>query len=245
MTLQSLPHRRIGLKRAPVVTGIVFVVTATTSLLQLVIPGMLDTLQRAPAGLHGEWWRTFTALLVQDGGVAGTIVNLAFLLVIGTLAEQVLDRRQWLVCYFGAGLAGEFVGYAWQPHGGGNSVAICGLAAAMVVALWLDEARVPKLAPIAVLSWCGGLLGTLFWPSLVLYVIGGVLVQFAVQRGRSVGRPVALAVAAAAVILLAATNIHGAALAAGMAIAAAIALADRTPVLLTAHRPRPLAGKGS
>ncbi|MGD9895017.1 MAG: rhomboid family intramembrane serine protease [Dehalococcoidia bacterium] len=234
MTFPALAQRKLGLGRLPIVTGIVFVVTATMSFLQRAIPGMFDALQRDPTGLHGEWWRTFTALFVQDGGIVGTIVNLAFLLVLGALTEQILNRRQWLVCYFGTGLAGELAGYAWQPHGAGNSVAVCGLAAAMVVALWLDEARVPKLAPIAVLYWCGGLLSTLFWPALIVYLIGGVLVQITMQHGHLVGRPVAAAVAVAAVILLAATDIHGAALAAGMIIAAVIVLAGRTRLPLPA-----------
>jgi hypothetical protein len=90
MTVQALARQRFGFQRLPVVTAVVFVVTATTSVLGLMVPGMLEVWQRAPQGLHGDWWRTFTALLVQDGGVAGTISNLAFLLVLGAMAEQVL-----------------------------------------------------------------------------------------------------------------------------------------------------------
>jgi len=56
--------------------------------LGLLIPGMLAALQRTPQGLHGDWWRTSTALFVQDGGVVGTLSNLAFLLVMGVVAEQ-------------------------------------------------------------------------------------------------------------------------------------------------------------
>lgn len=81
--MQALARQRFGFQRLPVATAVVFVVTATTSILGLVIPGMLEGWQRTPQGLHGDWWRTFTALLVQDGGVAGTISNLAFLLVLG------------------------------------------------------------------------------------------------------------------------------------------------------------------
>jgi hypothetical protein len=90
MTVQALARQRFGFQRLPVVTAVVVVVTATTSVLGLLIPGMLEALQRTPQGLHDDWWRTFTALFVQDGGVVGTISNLAFLLVMGVLAEQVL-----------------------------------------------------------------------------------------------------------------------------------------------------------
>ena len=154
---QAVARRRFGFQRFPVVTAVVFAVTATVSVLGLALPSLLATLERAPAGLHGDWWRTFTALFVQDGGAAGTLSNLLFLLVMGALAEQFLERWRWLVCYFGAGLAGELAGYAWQPHGAGNSVAVCGLAGALVVAL-LAGSPVPRLVPMVVLYWCGALL---------------------------------------------------------------------------------------
>jgi membrane associated rhomboid family serine protease len=107
MKIAELLRSRFGLRRVPVLVCIVFAITATTSVAQFVISGMLEALQRTPAGLYGDWWRTFTALFIQDGGVAGTISNLAFLLVLGALAEQVLDARRWLTCYFGAGLVGQ------------------------------------------------------------------------------------------------------------------------------------------
>jgi membrane associated rhomboid family serine protease len=72
------------------------------------------------AGAAGDWWRTFTALLVQDGGVAGTISNLAFLLVLGAMAEQVLGVGRWLVCYLGAGLVGELAGLGGSQAGRGT-----------------------------------------------------------------------------------------------------------------------------
>lgn len=149
---QALVRRRFGLRRFPVVTAVVFGVTAATSVLGLVDAEVLAALQRAPEGLHGDWWRTFTSLLVQDGGVPGTLSNLFFLLVMGVLAEQVAGRWRWLVAYLGAGLAGELAGYAWQPRGAGNSVAVCGLAGMLVVALAVGG-RTPRLAP-----WrcCGG-----------------------------------------------------------------------------------------
>ena len=65
--MQALGRQRFGFQRLPVVTAVVFVVTTTTSVLGLLIPGMLAAWQRTPQGLHGEWWRTVTALLVQDG----------------------------------------------------------------------------------------------------------------------------------------------------------------------------------
>jgi membrane associated rhomboid family serine protease len=222
MTVQAPDRQRFGFQRPPVVTTAVFMVTATTSVLGLLIPGMLEALQRTPQGLHGDWWRTFTALFVQDGGVVGTLSNLVFLLVMGVLAEQVLGAWRWLVCYFGAGLVGELAGYAWQPRGAGNSVAICGLAGALTVAL-VAGAGVPRVAPVVLAYWCGALVGSRWGPGLLLVgVAGGVVVQVALGRGLAVGRLVAVAAAMVALVLVAAMDLHGAAMVAGIVIAAVI-----------------------
>jgi membrane associated rhomboid family serine protease len=69
----------------------VFAVTAGISAAQFADHAILTGLERTPVGLSGEWWRSFTALFVQDGGLPGTLSNLAFLLVIGTIAEQVFS----------------------------------------------------------------------------------------------------------------------------------------------------------
>jgi membrane associated rhomboid family serine protease len=241
--MQVSRWQRIGLRRPPVATAVVFVVTAVTSVLGLVRPGVLAALERSPEGLHGDWWRSVTALFVQDGGVVGTVSNLAFLLVLGALAEQVLGARRWLVCYFGAGLAGELAGYAWQPTGAGNSVAVCGLAGLLVVALLAGE-RLPRLAPMAVLWWCGALLATRWGTGPLLAGIGGaVAVQAARPWAVTAGRLAAAAAVLAGVALAVATDLHGAALLAGVAIAAATRPWWPTPPLEgTARRPAPGCG---
>ncbi|MFL5883284.1 MAG: rhomboid family intramembrane serine protease, partial [Actinomycetota bacterium] len=229
MTVQAPDRQRFGIQRPPVVTAVVFVVTATTSVLGLQIPGVLEALQRTPQGLHGERWRTFTTLMVQDGGVVGTLSNLAFLLVMGVVAEQVLEAWRWLVCYFGAGLAGELAGYAWQPHGAGNSVAVCGLAGALVVAL-LAGSPVPRLVPMVLLYWCGALLSVRWGAGpLVVGIVAAAAVQLVPSWTVAAGRLVAGAAIVAALALTAASDIHGAALLAGILLAAAT------------RRPRPAA----
>lgn len=56
--------QRAGLWRIPLVTAVVFGVTAAGAIAQAVVPGLLVALERAPAGLRGEWWRPVTALVV-------------------------------------------------------------------------------------------------------------------------------------------------------------------------------------
>ena len=219
-------NERWGLRRFPLVTLVVFGVTALVNLTQLAVPGMLAHLERAPAGLHGEWWRTVTALFGQDGGVAGTASNLAFLAAAGVVAEQATARPRWLLCYFGTGLAGEFAGYAWQPYGAGNSVAICGLAGVVAVALWRHDERLPAYAPIVLLLWCGALLAGLWYPLVAAGVVASVLVRVAAERGVPVARPAALAAPATGVALAAAEDVHGAALLCGLVLATLLAVAS-------------------
>jgi len=215
--------RRIGMWRFPLVTVVVFAVTAAGAVAQAVVPGLLAALERAPAGLHGEWWRLVTALVVQDGGLFGTVSNLLFLALVGAAAEQVLSRTRWLVQYVGTGLAAELVGYAWQPVGAGNSIAVCGLTGGLAVALWRGADRAPVWTVPVLLVWCGALVATLSpaatVPAIVAAAAGVALSSAAVRRGVAVHRPVALVILAVGAGLSAAVNIHGAALLIGVLLA--------------------------
>jgi membrane associated rhomboid family serine protease len=227
-------------RRIPL-TFAVFVATAVSSLSQFAYPSVLTSLQRTPAIRDGEVWRLVTSLLVQDGGWFGTISNLCFLLLIGTLAEQVLPRWLWATCYLVAGLTGEAVGLVWQPIGGGNSVAICGLAGALVIALlspplaptsaWRPEAVDDPLRPrqpwmVAGITWWSvALLGTVSSLTLVVAAAAGALVQFTLMAGgesgrgnRTLGRVVAVAALLVALALTALRNIHGPPLLVGAAL---------------------------
>jgi membrane associated rhomboid family serine protease len=214
---------RFGLRRWPVLTAIVFAVTAAVNIAQFVVPTVLTHLERTPAGRHGDWWRSGTSLLVQDGGVGGTVSNLLFLVLIGVAAEQIAARWAWLVAFLGAAAVGEAVAYAWQPTGGGNSIAICGLAALVAVALWRRDDRMPPFGPFVMLLWTGALLST--W-ILAVGVVGLVAAAVSNTPGfwnRSSARPLAVGfVVAVGALLCAVRNIHGAALVAGLVLAFAV-----------------------
>lgn len=114
--------------RMPWLTLAIFVVTAATTGAALLQPEIGTLLQRNAFLIRqGEVWRIFTTWLVETDGWAQIAVNFAGLAIFGTLAELLVGRRWWVVGYLVAGLAGELAGYFWQPIGGGNSVAICGL----------------------------------------------------------------------------------------------------------------------
>jgi hypothetical protein len=193
------------------------------AVIQVVHPGVVSELERSSAGLHGDWWRTATALFVQDGGLIGGASNLLFLASVGTLAEQVISRPRWLVHYFGVGLFTELVAYALQPVGGGNSIAVCGLTGAVALAAWRDDPRLPRVATAAILViWTGALVATvpgLAIPAAVAATVAtGMLMRQQQGHGPPI-RPVALLVTAAGVLLTALGNIHGVALLAGLLLA--------------------------
>jgi hypothetical protein len=76
---------------------------------------------------------------------------------------------------------------------------------------------------VVLVYWCGALLASRWGPGLLLVgLAGGVVVQLALGRGLPVGRPVAVAAAVVALVLTAAMDIHGAAMVAGIVIAAVI-----------------------
>jgi membrane associated rhomboid family serine protease len=205
----------------PLVTVLVFAATATVNILQLTqFPSLLARLQRSPAGLQGEWWRTFSSLFVQDGGVRGTLSNLAFLLGLGIATERAVSRGRWLTAYFGAGLVGELAGYAWQGNGGGNSVAVCGLAGVVALALCRRNHKLPKFSAPAVLLWCGVLLSTWHYPLIAIGVVAAALTPRLVRsRWRALGTLVVVVTSAVGLTLVTALNIHGAALLAGLVLA--------------------------
>lgn len=218
--------RLAGLHRRPVTTMTVLAVTAAANLTQFAVPGTLAHFQRTPAELHGQWWRMVTSLFVQDGGVVGTLSNLLFLALIGAAAEQVLSRPRWLLHYFGVGVAAEIVGYFWDPLGGGNSIAVCGLTGAVMLALWRGDTRLPAHTPQALLFWCAALLGTLSDSLYIPAIVAGVIAVNLLKKAGpgAAARPVAAIAAGVTVVLTVAQNIHGGALVLGVALGLAAAV---------------------
>jgi membrane associated rhomboid family serine protease len=192
---------------APLATVAVFLITATTSSLQAVVTGLEPALRRDPAALSaGEWWRVVTPLVVQDGGLAGTVGNLASLAIVGTVAERLLGSRRWLVQYAVGGLAGEAAGYAWEPHGAGNSVAVCGLAGGLLALMLALGARTPRVVvPVAV--W--------YTFAIAAVSVASGAAAAAPRRDRGAERALAVACLAAAAAITAIRNLHGVALLAG------------------------------
>ncbi|MFE0026538.1 rhomboid family intramembrane serine protease [Amycolatopsis sp. NPDC059021] len=146
---------RIGVPRRPVLTAVVFAVTALAGVAQLVSPGLYDHVRRDATAIDaGEWWRLVTGMFFQDGWALGLVFNLVVLAVFGVAAEQVFGRGRWLVLYFGCGLFGQTMSYLWlNPAGAGNSMCVAGLLGALTTAVLLAPSRFG--IPVARRLWLG------------------------------------------------------------------------------------------
>jgi membrane associated rhomboid family serine protease len=210
----------------PWVTLALFTVTAAGNLLQVVHPGLVDAWERHPGALSdGEWWRFFTPLLVQSDGLAQALWNLLTLAVTGMIVERRFGGGRTLLLYLVAGLTGEVAGYAWQPLGGGNSIACAGLIGALFALSLRRDTGARVIGTVFALIWvlslidldlAGATLG-----SAVTAVVAGALVSI-VQRVRGPRRLLPFAAGAGvagAVLLMALRNIHGPPVLAGVALA--------------------------
>ena len=57
---------------------------------------------------------------------------------LGIPAERIFGAKGVLALYLVPAAIGEALGYVWQPHGAGNSIAVLGLAGALVSWLFLE-----------------------------------------------------------------------------------------------------------
>ncbi len=124
---------------------------------QIAAPALVPQFERDAAAIaRGEYYRLFTALWFQDGGLVGAAFNLTILLIVGSLAEMLWTRRGWLVLYFGPGLAIETLALRWQPVGAGNSIACFGLAGGLLVKSGVPE-RPLLLRAAQAIGLCAGI----------------------------------------------------------------------------------------
>jgi membrane associated rhomboid family serine protease len=199
------------------------VVAGVMAVLQYAVPATIPALQRDPTALrHGEWWRLVSPLLVQTLGWYQVLANLVTLAAIGLVAERVLGRWRWVLMFLAGTVGGQVAAYAWHEGGGGDSIAICGLAAGLVVARPSREATALVVAYIAALTG-RGLWGV---AAAGLACVAGAVAGYAVPRLSLAGAAVC------ALVLLAARDLHGAALTAGLLAAVAIEFAGcrRSPL---------------
>ncbi|MGW5148114.1 rhomboid family intramembrane serine protease [Rhodococcus koreensis] len=125
---------RIGemrLTRPPRTAVVLWLLIAVPSLLQIVVPAVLDALERDPDQIRDhQWWRIFTSVAVQDGGVAGTVVNLLVLAWVAPLAVRVWGGVRAVLLFVASQIIfGLFTAFLFPSPGAGNSGATLALAA--------------------------------------------------------------------------------------------------------------------
>ncbi|NUT41289.1 MAG: rhomboid family intramembrane serine protease [Thermoactinospora sp.] len=202
----------------PFLTGAVLVVTAVPSLLQFAVPGLEPALMRDPAAISGgEWWRLATALVVQDGGVFGTLFNLAFLAVLGYVAERAFGPARWLLLYVSGAVAGEAAGHLLNDPGAGNSIALCGLAAGLALAApgTLERSLGAFYAVVLAISMLAGS-GTV--GVILMVVLAGAGFQLVARRDRVPAWLFTAVPVTVAAPLTALRDLHGFALLAGIIV---------------------------
>jgi rhomboid protease GluP len=147
-------------RRWPWATTVAVLVVGIPTLAQFTVaPWLLGSLQRDWALIgRGQVWRLVTALVVQDGGLVGTIFNLVALVVIGVVAEQAWGGKRWTVIALAAGLGSQFWGKIVQPIGAGNSVVVFGLAASVAVLAVVQGIGVQRLVGLISLGGAAVLL---------------------------------------------------------------------------------------
>nr|WP_279218443.1 rhomboid family intramembrane serine protease [Rhodococcus erythropolis] len=135
---------------------------AVPSILQALIPGLLEMFRRDPALIRdGQWWRILTSVLVQDGGVAGTVTNLVTLAVVAPPAFRLWGAaRGWALFLFGQLLFGLLTTAVFPSTGAGNSGATLALAAAAAGIGVLVRPRMPEIVLTAVIVVGGATLVT-------------------------------------------------------------------------------------
>lgn len=137
------PEGLNGPPRPRPATLALWLLVAVPSLLQVFLPGLLTALQRdMPLVADGQVWRLVTSLVVQDGGVAGTVFNFFALAVVAVAAQEYWPAsRTWATFWLGGVAANLVVGPVLEPVGAGNSMATFVLGCALVTNAFLGRTR--------------------------------------------------------------------------------------------------------
>ena len=64
---------------------------------------------------HGDWWRMVTSMFLH-GGYLHLALNMYSLYYVGSILEIQIGRLQFLLLYFGSGIAGSAGAILWSPY---------------------------------------------------------------------------------------------------------------------------------
>ncbi|PRY40443.1 rhomboid family intramembrane serine protease [Umezawaea tangerina] len=202
-------------RRTPILTAIACAVASAAAVAQYAVPGMIPALERGP-----DWWRLVTPLLVQTLGWYQVVTNLVTLALVGAAAERATGRWRWVVLFAAGTAGGQIAAYSWHEPGGGDSIAICGLAGGLVV--WLLAGTATPWASWVVVGYVAMLTG---WGlSGIRAAAAAALVAVVVLVVVRDKRFVLAGAVVCALVLAAASDLHGVSLVAGMLAGAGLVL---------------------
>jgi membrane associated rhomboid family serine protease len=201
--------------RVPIITAVAVGVAAAAAVVQYAAPAVVPLLQRESWTVAtGQWWRLITPLFVQTLGWHQVAMNLITLALVGAIVERRLGRLRWAILFAAGAVGGQAAAFAWQLPGGGDSIAICGLAGGMTAWLLADRKEASRLEVGVVVCYVAALTGWGFGGvrgAAVAVVVAGLVV---LVTPAWVGL---LGTVACAVALAIAADLHGVALLCGMA----------------------------
>lgn len=150
-------------------------------ILQIAFPG-LSNLFVLDSGKAAEIWRFLTAIFLH-GSMGHLLSNLFALALFGTILENFIGSRKFLIIFFASGIFANIIAINFYPLSLGASGAIYGILGALVVIrplmmIWVYGMPMPLF--IAGIVWVvGGVLG-LFYPSDVGHIahLSGIAVGF-------------------------------------------------------------------
>jgi hypothetical protein len=120
----------------PVAAIVLWLVVAIPSLLQFGIPTVYEALYRNRDAIldSGQWWRVATAIVVQDGGLYGTLFNLILLGIAAYVSCKLWGSTITVTLFVVVGVGLNVLAVAFSAgDGGGNSGATFPLVSSFAV----------------------------------------------------------------------------------------------------------------
>ena len=219
-------------RRFPVLTAVVSTVAVAAAVTQYAATSAVPALERDLDGLlRGEWWRLVTPLLVQTLGWHQVAANLVTLALLGLIAEWLVGRWRWWVLFAAGTVGGQLAAYAMREPGGGDSIAICGLAGGVAVALLVGRWPAPPWFAHAVMLYVAALagwgIGGVIAAALVTLCAAVALVGLRLAGVRTTERIALTGAILVAAVMAASWDLHGVAFLSGAAAMVAMLVLDQ------------------
>ncbi|MEM7820738.1 MAG: rhomboid family intramembrane serine protease [Candidatus Aenigmatarchaeota archaeon] len=136
-------------------------------ILQLAIPTLTDSLALISSDILVRPWILITSMFAH-GSIEHLLYNMFALALFGTILENIIGSRRWLILYFISGIIASIAAAAFYPESLGASGAIFGLLGTLAVlrpriTVWV--AGIPMPMAVAAGVWAIGDLLGLFVPS--------------------------------------------------------------------------------